>query len=92
MHGLWDLNQMMFTKLRDSGRPVLADGHETSVTPSTVLLRLRANRSPSRDRTFAKGPADVPDPATSEVAATRNSVIAATKKLAEECFGRALTI
>ena len=83
---------MMFTKLRDSGRPVLADGHERSITPSTVFLRLLANSSPRRDCTFTKGPADVPDPAAIEVAATRNSVIAATKKLAEECFERALTI
>ncbi|HWB57876.1 MAG TPA: UbiD family decarboxylase [Chthoniobacteraceae bacterium] len=79
MHGLWGMGQMMFTKyivVVDAG----ADVHNTS----EVLFHLCANTDPQRDSTFAKGPSDVLDHATSEIASGSKLGIDATKKLPGE--------
>ncbi|HEY1789806.1 MAG TPA: menaquinone biosynthesis decarboxylase, partial [Verrucomicrobiae bacterium] len=60
------------------------DVHNTS----DVLFRLCANTDPQRDSIFTKGPADVLDHATSEVAIGTKLGIDATKKLAGEGFKR----
>ena len=84
MHGLWGMGQMMFTKyivVVDAG----VDVHNTS----DVLFRLCANTDPQRDSIFTKGPADVLDHATSEMASGSKLGIDATKKLPGEGFKRA---
>ncbi|HEY1789704.1 MAG TPA: menaquinone biosynthesis decarboxylase, partial [Verrucomicrobiae bacterium] len=53
-----------------------------------VLFRLCANTDPQRDSIFTKGPADVLDHATSEVAIGTKLGIDATKKLPGEGFKR----
>src|SRR5207237_5012921 len=63
MHGLWGMGQMMFTKyiiVVDDG----VDVHNTS----EVLFRLCANTDPQRDSIFTKGPSDVLDHATTDLA------------------------
>ena len=60
------------------------DVHNTS----DVLFRLCANTAPQRDSIFTKGPADVLDHATSEVASGSKLGIDATKKLPGEGFKR----
>jgi 4-hydroxy-3-polyprenylbenzoate decarboxylase len=84
MHGLWGMGQMMFTKyivVVDAG----VDVHNTR----EVLFRLCANTDPQRDSIFTKGPADVLDHATSEMAIGSKLGIDATKKLPGEGFKRA---
>ena len=54
------------------------DVHNTS----EVLFRLCANTDPQRDRLFTKGPSDVLDHATSEIANGSKLGIDATKKIA----------
>ncbi|HAM70298.1 MAG TPA: menaquinone biosynthesis decarboxylase, partial [Verrucomicrobiales bacterium] len=84
MHGLWGMGQMMFTKyivVVDEG----VDVHNTS----EVLFHLCANTDPGRDSLFSKGPADVLDHATSEMAVGSKLGIDATKKLPGEGFHRA---
>jgi 4-hydroxy-3-polyprenylbenzoate decarboxylase len=84
MHGLWGMGQMMFTKyiiVVDAG----VDVHNTS----QVLFHLTANTDPQRDSIFTKGPADVLDHATSEMAIGSKLGIDATKKLPGEGFKRA---
>jgi 4-hydroxy-3-polyprenylbenzoate decarboxylase len=61
-----------------------ADVHNTS----EVLFRLCANTDPQRDSIFTKGPADVLDHATSEIATGSKLGIDATKKLPGEGFKR----
>jgi 4-hydroxy-3-polyprenylbenzoate decarboxylase len=61
------------------------DVHSTS----EVLFRLCANTDPQRDSIFTKGPADVLDHATSEIAIGSKLGIDATKKLPGEGFKRA---
>jgi 4-hydroxy-3-polyprenylbenzoate decarboxylase len=56
------------------------DVHNTS----EVLFRLCANTDPRRDSIFTKGPADVLDHATSEIAIGTKLGIDATRKLAGE--------
>ena len=79
MHGLWGMGQMMFTKyivvVNDD-----VDVHNTS----EVLFRLCANTDPQRDAIFTKGPADVLDHATSELAMGTKMGIDATHKLPGE--------
>jgi 4-hydroxy-3-polyprenylbenzoate decarboxylase len=83
MHGLWGMGQMMFTKYI-----VVVDDDVDVHNTSDVLFRLCANTDPQRDSIFTKGPADVLDHATSEMAIGTKLGIDATKKLAGEGFKR----
>jgi 4-hydroxy-3-polyprenylbenzoate decarboxylase len=83
MHGLWGMGQMMFTKYI-----VVVDDDVDVHNTSEVLFRLCANTDPQRDAIFTKGPADVLDHATSEMAAGTKMGIDATKKLPGEGFKR----
>jgi 4-hydroxy-3-polyprenylbenzoate decarboxylase len=83
MHGLWGMGQMMFTKY------IIVVDHDVNVhSTSDVLFRLCANTDPRRDSIFTKGPADVLDHATSEIAVGSKLGIDATKKLPGEGFPR----
>jgi 4-hydroxy-3-polyprenylbenzoate decarboxylase len=83
MHGLWGMGQMMFTKY------IIVVDHDVNVqNTSDVLFRLCANTDPQRDSIFTKGPADVLDHATSEVAIGSKLGIDATAKMAGEGFKR----
>ncbi|HEY4415117.1 MAG TPA: UbiD family decarboxylase [Verrucomicrobiae bacterium] len=84
MHGLWGMGQMMFTKYI-----VIVDAHVNVHNTSEVLFHLTANTDPQRDSIFTKGPADVLDHATSEIAIGSKLGIDATKKLPGEGFKRA---
>ena len=88
MHGLWGMGQMMFTKylivVDDECLRTATNMHNTS----EVLFRLCANTDPQRDSIFTKGPADVLDHATSEIAMGTKLGIDATRKLAGEGFKR----
>jgi 4-hydroxy-3-polyprenylbenzoate decarboxylase len=84
MHGLWGMGQMMFTKYI-----VVVDDDVNVHNTSEVLFRLCANTDPQRDSIFTKGPADVLDHATSEMAMGSKLGIDATKKLPGEGFKRA---
>ncbi len=83
MHGLWGMGQMMFTKYL-----VVVDDDVNVHNTSEVLFRLCANTDPQRDSIFTKGPADVLDHATSEIAMGTKLGIDATRKLAGEGFKR----
>ena len=83
MHGLWGMGQMMFTKYL-----VVVDDDLNVHNTSEVLFRLCANTDPQRDSIFTKGPADVLDHATSEIAMGTKLGIDATRKLAGEGFKR----
>jgi len=83
MHGLWGMGQMMFTKYI-----VVVDDDVDVHNTSEVLFRLCANTDPQRDSIFTKGPADVLDHATSEMASGSKLGIDATKKLSGEGFKR----
>ena len=83
MHGLWGMGQMMFTKYM-----VVVDAHVKVHNTSEVLFHLCANTDPQRDSIFTKGPADVLDHATSEMAMGSKLGIDATKKLPGEGFKR----
>jgi len=61
------------------------DVHNTS----EVLFHLCANTDPERDSLFSKGPADVLDHATSDIAIGSKLGIDATKKLHGEGYHRA---
>src|SRR6266480_3368214 len=83
MHGLWGMGQMMFSKY------IVAVDDDVDVhNTSDVLFRLCANTDPQRDSIFTKGPADVLDHATSEIAIGTKLGIDATRKLAGEGFKR----
>jgi 4-hydroxy-3-polyprenylbenzoate decarboxylase len=83
MHGLWGMGQMMFTKY------LIVVDHDVNVhNTSDVLFRLCANTDPQRDSIMTKGPADVLDHATSEMAVGSKLGIDATKKLPGEGFRR----
>jgi len=84
MHGLWGMGQMMFTKYM-----VIVDADVDVHNTSQVLFHLTANTDPQRDSIFTKGPADVLDHATSEIAIGTKLGIDATKKLPGEGFKRA---
>jgi 4-hydroxy-3-polyprenylbenzoate decarboxylase len=83
MHGLWGMGQMMFSKYI-----VVVDADVDVHNTSDVLFRLCANTDPQRDSIFTKGPSDVLDHATSEIAIGSKLGIDATKKLAGEGFKR----
>jgi 4-hydroxy-3-polyprenylbenzoate decarboxylase len=83
MHGLWGMGQMMFTKYI-----IVVDDDVDVHNTSDVLFRLCANTDPQRDSIFTKGPADVLDHATSEIASGSKLGIDATKKIAGEVFRR----
>src|SRR5258706_4209164 len=83
MHGLWGMGQMMFTKY------IVVVDHEVDVhNTSQVLFRLCANTDPQRHSIFTKGPSDVLDHATSEIATGSKLGIDATKKIPGEGFKR----
>jgi 4-hydroxy-3-polyprenylbenzoate decarboxylase len=84
MHGLWGMGQMMFTKYL-----VVVDADVNVHNTSEVLFHLTANTDPQRDSIFTKGPSDVLDHATSEIAIGTKLGIDATKKLPGEGFKRA---
>jgi 4-hydroxy-3-polyprenylbenzoate decarboxylase len=84
MHGLWGMGQMMFTKYI-----VVVDAGVNVHNTSEVLFHLTANTDPQRDSIFTKGPSDVLDHATSEMAIGSKLGIDATKKLPGEGFKRA---
>jgi 4-hydroxy-3-polyprenylbenzoate decarboxylase len=79
MHGLWGMGQMMFTKYI-----VVVDDDVDVHNTREVLFRLCANTDPQRDSIFTKGPADVLDHATSEMAIGSKLGIDATKKIPGE--------
>ena len=83
MHGLWGMGQMMFSKYI-----VVVDDDVDVHNTSEVLFRLCANTDPQRDSIFTKGPADVLDHATSEIAIGTKLGIDATRKLPGEGFKR----
>lgn len=83
MHGLWGMGQMMFTKYI-----VVVDDDVDVHNTSDVLFRLCANTDPQRDAVFTRGPADVLDHATSEIAIGSKLGVDATRKLAGEGFKR----
>ena len=84
MHGLWGMGQMMFTKYI-----VVVDDEVNVHNTSEVLFRLCANTDPQRDCLFSRGPADVLDHATTELAMGTKLGVDATKKLPGEGFKRA---
>ena len=84
MHGLWGMGQMMFTKYI-----VVVDAGVNVHNTSEVLFHLTANTDPQRDSIFTKGPSDVLDHATSEIAIGSKLGIDATKKIPGEGFKRA---
>jgi 4-hydroxy-3-polyprenylbenzoate decarboxylase len=73
------MGQMMFTKYI-----VVVDDDVDVHNTSEVLFRLCANTDPQRDSIFTKGPADVLDHATTEMAIGSKLGIDATKKLPGE--------
>ena len=79
MHGLWGMGQMMFSKYI-----VVVDADVNVHNTSEVLFRLCANTDPQRDSIFTKGPADVLDHATSDLAVGTKMGIDATHKLPGE--------
>ena len=83
MHGLWGMGQMMFSKYI-----VVVDDDVDVHNTSDVLFRLCANTDPQRDSIFTRGPADVLDHATSEIAIGSKLGIDATRKLPGEGFKR----
>ena len=83
MHGLWGMGQMMFTKYI-----VVVDADVNVHNTSEVLFHLTANTDPQRDSLFTKGPSDVLDHATSEIASGSKMGFDATKKIPGEGFKR----
>jgi 4-hydroxy-3-polyprenylbenzoate decarboxylase len=83
MHGLWGMGQMMFTKYI-----IVVDQDVDVHNTSEVLFRLCANTDPQRDSIFTKGPSDVLDHATSEIAMGSKLGIDATRKIPGEGFKR----
>jgi len=83
MHGLWGMGQMMFTKYL-----VVVDDDVDVHNTSEVLFRMCSNTDPQRDAMFTRGPSDVLDHATSEIAVGTKMGIDATRKLAGEGFRR----
>jgi 4-hydroxy-3-polyprenylbenzoate decarboxylase len=77
------MGQMMFTKYI-----VVVDDDVDVHNTSEVLFRLCANTDPQRDSIFTKGPSDVLDHATSEIASGSKLGFDATKKLVGEGFKR----
>ena len=78
------MGQMMFTKYI-----VVVDAGVNVHNTSEVLFHLTANTDPQRDSIFTKGPSDVLDHATSEIAIGSKMGFDATKKIPGEGFKRA---
>ena len=74
---------MMFTKYI-----IVVDDDVDMHNTSEVVFRLCANTDPHRDSIFTKGPSDVLDHATSEIASGSKLGLDATKKLPGEGFKR----
>jgi 4-hydroxy-3-polyprenylbenzoate decarboxylase len=74
----------MFTKYI-----VVVDADVNVHNTSEVLFHLTANTDPQRDSLFTKGPSDVLDHATSEIAIGSKLGFDATKKIPGEGFKRA---
>lgn len=72
----------------EQDRIVVVDADADMHNTSQVLFRLCASTDPQRDSIFTKGPADVLDHATSEIAIGKKLGIDATRKLAGEGFKR----
>jgi 4-hydroxy-3-polyprenylbenzoate decarboxylase len=83
MHGLWGMGQMMFSKYL-----VVVDEDVEVQNTSEVLFRLCACTDPQRDVLLTRGPADVLDHATTDLAAGGKMGIDATRKLPGEGFRR----
>ena len=83
MHGLWGMGQMMFTKYI-----VVVDEDVNVHNTSEVLFRLCANTDPQRDTLLTRGPADVLDHATADLAIGSKLGFDATKKMPGEGFRR----
>src|SRR5579883_824339 len=83
MHGLWGMGQMMFSKYI-----VVVDADVDVHNTSEVLFRLCSSTDPQRDSIFTKGPSDVLDHATSQIAVGSKLGIDATRKLPGEGFSR----
>jgi 4-hydroxy-3-polyprenylbenzoate decarboxylase len=83
MHGLWGMGQMMFTKYI-----IVVDDDVDVHNTSQVLFRLCATTDPLRDALFTRGPADVLDHATTELAVGSKLGLDATRKLPGEGFKR----
>ena len=84
MHGLWGAGQMMFAKYI-----IVVDDDVDVHNTSEVLFRLGACTDPQRDGLFTRGPADVLDHATTDLAIGTKLGIDATHKLpGEACFHR----
>ncbi len=79
MHGLWGAGQMMFAKYI-----IVVDDDVDVHNTSEVLFRLGANTDPQRDSLFTRGPADVLDHATTDIASGTKLGMDATKKLPGE--------
>ncbi len=79
MHGLWGAGQMMFAKYI-----IVVDDDVDVHNTSEVLFRLGANTDPQRDSLFTRGPADVLDHATTDIASGTKLGLDATKKLPGE--------
>ena len=83
MHGLWGMGQMMFTKYI-----IVVDAEVDVHNMSEVLFHLFADTDPQRDSLVTRGPADVLDHATSEIAIGGKMGFDATRKIAGEGFRR----
>ena len=79
MHGLWGAGQMMFAKYI-----VVVDDDVDVHNTSEVLFRLGACTDPQRDTLFTRGPADVLDHATTDLAIGTKLGLDATHKLPGE--------
>ena len=79
MHGLWGAGQMMFAKYI-----IVVDEDVDVHNTSEVLFRLGACTDPQRDALFSRGPADVLDHATTDIAVGTKLGIDATHKLPGE--------
>ncbi len=83
MHGLWGMGQMMFSKYI-----IVVDADVNVHNTSEVLFRLCANTDPQRDSIFTKGPSDVLDHATTDIAVGAKMGLDATHKLPGEGHAR----
>jgi 4-hydroxy-3-polyprenylbenzoate decarboxylase len=83
MHGLWGMGQMMFTKYI-----IVVDADVDVHNLSEVLFHLFADTDPQRDSLITRGPADVLDHATSEIAIGGKMGFDATRKIPGEGFRR----
>lgn len=83
MHGLWGMGQMMFTKYI-----IVVDADVNVHNLSEVLFHLFADTDPQRDSLVTRGPADVLDHATSEMAIGGKMGFDATRKIPGEGFRR----